>query len=135
VPNDKRKDLSAYRMGRAEDSIAAAGKLAADGLYLDSINRTYYAMFHAIRAVLALEGVDFKKHSAVISHFNKEYVKTGKFSAEISKYIMSAFEIRNESDYEDFFIASKTDAEKQLSHAKAVSEAVQEYILKKSKEH
>jgi uncharacterized protein (UPF0332 family) len=128
VPNDKRKELSVYRIGRAEYSITASEKLASDGLYLDSINRTYYAIFHAIRAVLALEGVDFKKHSAVIAHFNKAYVKTGKFSTDISKYIMSAFEIRNESDYEDFFIASKADAEKQLSHAKIISKAVKEYI-------
>jgi uncharacterized protein (UPF0332 family) len=115
-------------MDRAEDSIASAVKLAAERLYLDSINRTYYAIFHAIRAVLALESVDFKKHSAVIAYFNKEYVKTGKFSTEISKYITSAFEIRNESDYEDFFVASKDDAEKQLSHAMAVAEAVRTYI-------
>jgi uncharacterized protein (UPF0332 family) len=78
--------------------------------------------------VFALEGVDFKKHSAVIAHFNKEYVKTGKFSTEISKHIMRAFEIRNESDYEDFFVASKTDAEKQLSHAKDIAVAAKDYI-------
>jgi uncharacterized protein (UPF0332 family) len=128
VPNDNRKALSAYRINRAKDSIEAAEKLIEDGLYLDSINRTYYAIFHSMRAVPALESIDFKRHSSVISHFHKEYIKTGIFDKGISKYIMGAFDIRNESDYVDFFIVTKTDAENQLKHAKAIAKSVHKYI-------
>ncbi|MCL2355352.1 MAG: HEPN domain-containing protein, partial [Oscillospiraceae bacterium] len=55
-----------------------------------------------MRAVLALEEKDVKKHSGLISYFNKEYIKTGKFPNDLYKLIYSAFNIRQASDYEDF---------------------------------
>jgi uncharacterized protein (UPF0332 family) len=78
--------------------------------------------------VLALDGIDFKKHSAVIAYFQKEYVKTGIFDTTISRHITSAFQIRNESDYEDFFLASKNDATEQLANAREIFAAVDAYI-------
>lgn len=37
----------------------------------------------------------------------KNYVKEEIFKKEYSKIIMEAFQIRNKSDYDDYFIASK----------------------------
>ena len=39
--------------------------------YRSAANRAYYAIFHAMRAVLALDGVDMKHHSGIISEFRK----------------------------------------------------------------
>lgn len=47
---------------------------------------------------LALDGQDFSKHAGVISYFQKEYVKSGKFNKKYSQYISQAFQIRNNSD-------------------------------------
>jgi len=80
--------------------------------------------------VLALEGVDFKKHSAVISHFQKEYIKTGVFSNEISDYIRFAFITRNDSDYKDFYIVSEGDAKKQIDNASLVVNVIRNYLSK-----
>jgi len=44
--------------------------------YASANNRAYYSIFHAMRAVLALEQKDFKKHSAVIAQFTQSYLKT-----------------------------------------------------------
>ena len=55
-------------------------------------------------ALLAVEGQDFSKHAGVIAYFQKEYVKTGKFDKKYSKYISQAFQIRNNTDYADFFL-------------------------------
>lgn len=40
----------------------------------------------------------------------------------------SAFQIRNVCDYDDFYIASKQDAEVQLECAKEFLDAVKEYL-------
>ena len=40
-------------------------------------HRSYYAIFHAMRAVLALDGIDMKRHSGVMSEFRRLYIKTG----------------------------------------------------------
>ena len=63
------KDLAKIRLERAEEMLASARKnFEIDGLKT-SLNRSYYAIFHAIRSVNCLEGFDSSKHSGVIAHF------------------------------------------------------------------
>lgn len=56
---------------------ATAELLMKSESYRQSINRSYYAIFHAVCAVNALDGFDSSKHSGVIAHFNQQYVKNG----------------------------------------------------------
>ena len=55
-------ELVGYRIDIAkEDLQVAAENMAADHLRAAN-NRAYYSIYHAITAVLALEGTAFKKH-------------------------------------------------------------------------
>ncbi len=45
------KTLSQYRMNRAKEDFEAAVSNYEAGFYKVAINRSYYAIFHAIRAV------------------------------------------------------------------------------------
>ena len=108
-----------YRMTGAKEKLDSAKLLLDNGNYKDSIGRSYYAMFSAVRAILALDGVDYSKHAGVIAYFPKEYVKTGKLDKLYSKYLSQAFQIRNQADYEDFYIVSQKDATEQFEKADA----------------
>lgn len=77
---DRQKELSNYRIQQAEESLIIAKICLENGINKDSINRSYYSVFYAIKAVLALGTVDFKRHKDVIAYFNKEYVASEKFS-------------------------------------------------------
>lgn len=88
----------------------------------------YYAIFHALRAVLVFDDYDSSKHSGIISEFRKRYIKTGIFPTEISQMIGSAFTIRNASDYDDMFLASKSDTMEQIEHAEYIVEILNEYV-------
>ena len=99
--------------------------------YASANNRAYYCIFHTMRAVLALDGEDFKRHSAVISRFSQNYLKTRVFSGDYGKIIRDAFLIRNRSDYEDFYICSIADTEKLISNAAAFYEDVRAYLEKR----
>ena len=68
----------------AKERLHSSKILLEAGSYKDSIGRSYYAMFTAVRALLAVEGQDFSKHAGVIAYFQKEYVKTGKFDKKYS---------------------------------------------------
>ena len=46
------------------------------------------------------------------------------------KMIGSAFTIRNASDYDDMFIASKEDTQEQIANAEYVYKAVKAYVEK-----
>jgi uncharacterized protein (UPF0332 family) len=128
MSDEKSKTLSEYRLERAHECLADAALLLKNNSFNSSVTRSYYAIFNSLRAILALEGVDFKKHSAVISYFQKEYVRTGAFSNEISDYIRVAFSARNDSDYQDFYSVLEEDAKIQFNNANIVIEAVKKYL-------
>lgn len=117
-----------YRLEMAQERLHSSKILLDDGSYKDSIGRSYYAMFTAVRALLAMEGQDFSKHAGVIAYFQKEFIKTGKFDKKYSKYISQAFQIRNNTDYADFFIVSAQDAKEQYEKAKEFLEVITQYL-------
>lgn len=95
-------DLSQYRMEQARRCIRSAKVLVDDDDYKGAANRSYYGIFHCMRSVLALEGKDFSKHSGVSAYFRKGYIKTGIFDIELSDIIKEAFDVRSDSDYDDY---------------------------------
>lgn len=123
-------DLCKYRLDQARESLQDAQYGLTNNRLKLTVNRSYYAIFHAIRALLALSGVDFKRHSAVIAYFRKHYIKTGKFDKIYSDIITHAFDIRNSSDYEDFYIISRMEAESQVSGAEQFMNAITDYLKK-----
>lgn len=119
--NNESIELSKYRLHNAAINLD-------NDFVKGSINRSYYAIFHAIRAILALDIFDSKKHSGIIAFFQKNYVSTGKFEVHYSKIVRNAFSIRNKSDYDDFYIVSRVEAEQQLANAKTFLQQVAAYL-------
>lgn len=122
------RTLCQYRLERAKEDLLAAETNHQAGLYKAAINRSYYAIFHSIRAVNVLDNFDASKHSSVIAHFNQFHVHKGEFERGIYKIIDSAYRIREKCDYSDFFIASKADSELQLKNAKDFANVVEDYL-------
>lgn len=122
------KDYAKYRIQRAKEDLEAAHLLFDAGNYRIANNRAYYTIFHAMRAVLVFDNFDSSKHSGVIAEFRRRYIKEGIFPAELSKMIGSAFTIRNASDYDDMFLASKSDTEEQIANAEYVYRLLSGYI-------
>jgi len=124
--------LSAHRFSRAKEELKTAELLLKNANYRSSINRSYYSIFHAIRAVNALDGFDSSKHSGVIAHFNQEYVKTGVFEKEASKIIRHASGLREQADYEDFFEATEEEAFEVFSQAAKFINLAEDFLRSKS---
>ena len=121
------EDLVKHRIETAKSDIHSAEILLNASEYRSSNNRAYYGIYHAISAVHALDGNAYKKHKDAIANFNKEYVKTEIFPRSIGKRIAEAEEIRHASDYDDFYIATKIEAEEQIMTAKELLELVIKY--------
>lgn len=119
--DDRRIDLCKYRLKNSEDSLEVAEDCLTKGHYKDAINRSYYAAFYAVKAVLALEGTDFKRHKDVIAYFNKTYVATEVIPREIGRKVARLQQKREKSDYDDFYIASKEENRKCKGNDKGYS--------------
>ena len=122
------KELAAYHLERAEEMLKAAEDNLNMEQYRTSLNRSYYAIFHAMRAANILEGYDSSKHSGVIVFFTMTFLKTERMDRNLSKIIKEASYLREKSDYDDFYIAMKADVVKQLSEARKFVNAIQTFI-------
>lgn len=100
--DDKIKILSDYRLEKARQDLETARITYEHNKFAQSTNRSYYAIFHALRALLAYDKFDSKKHSSIIGYFNKAYIATGKIERAYYKMLAKAFDIRTKSDYQDF---------------------------------
>ena len=126
--DDREKELSKYRLQQSEESLKASENCFENGFYEDSINRSYYSAFYAIKAVLAIGTIDFKRHKDVMAYFNKEYVATNIFPRELGRRLGTLKQLREKSDYDDFYIASKDKAEEQIKTAETVLKSIKEYL-------
>lgn len=123
----KEKILAKLRLQQAHQCLDSAKMLIDFGDSRGAVNRAYYAMFHGMRSVLALEGKDFAKHSGVISYFRKEYVKTGIFSKDLSDTITNLFNSRSSSDYSDVWECTDEEVVELIGEASDFIEAIDNF--------
>ena len=92
------------------------------------------SIFHTICAVLAKEGVAFKRHKDTLSYFNKNYVQPEIFPRELGRKIVKAEEIRHASDYDTFYIASKEITAQQIETATKILGLAEQYLFVEEKQ-
>ena len=126
-----KEDLRAlvlYRLEQAADSVDSAQILLDKGKCRSSVNRSYYAMFYATIALLAIRSLTTSKHSGVIALFDRDFVKTGLFDKTLSRWLHEAFDLRLRADYREMFQVSPDRARAVLEHASGFVSEVQEQI-------
>ena len=92
-----------------------------------SASRSYYAAFHALTAIFALQDKTFKKHSSLRSAFHKEFIKSGKFSTDLGRAFDFLMDIRETGDYGGLVQVSKSDAEMSISKAELIINEVKKH--------
>lgn len=123
-------EFALYRLERAKEEYETAELLYRENKFLASNNRAYYSIFYSIRAVLAMEKVDFKRHKDVLAYFNKNYVKTEIFPRQIGRKIVLASKVREDSDYDEEYEPSSETTFLQIQTAKELIELVEAYLSK-----
>jgi uncharacterized protein (UPF0332 family) len=87
-------------LDKADHALQVAGELLERGHLPDSASKTYYAMFYAAKALLAAEGIDVVKHSAVESALGYHFAKPGRLDPKYHKMLIAARKIREIADYD-----------------------------------
>lgn len=81
-------------------------------------NRLYYSMFHAVTALMLIDGIRTSTHKGSSSQFGRFYVLTGKFSREDGMLYSRLQTMREKADYQNVFILPKEQGEIMLNEAK-----------------
>lgn len=130
MPEKHQIDLAAYRISKAKERLFSAEALLEAKSFADSIGRSYYAVFTAARALLALKGLDSKRHSGVVALFNEHFIKSGLLAKEVYQIIASAKAKRERADYEDYVEFGREETEEQLKKAKEFIETTEKLFIK-----
>ncbi|MBQ3654930.1 MAG: nitroreductase family protein [Synergistaceae bacterium] len=126
-----RVEYSKRHLEAAKECLASS-RISFDREEMDfSLNRSYYAILQALRAVTLLDRFDSNRHKAVISYFNRYYVGTNIFPSGTSRLIDSAFKLKSCADYEDFYLADRKDAQQQITDAEGIISMIEPYLAKR----
>jgi uncharacterized protein (UPF0332 family) len=109
--------LAQWRLESAKARLAEARSLIKSRGYPGAVNRAYYAIFTALRALLALERVDSKTHQAAFLLFQKHYVKNGLFPRDLAELAKKTKGIREAADYDDYIEVTAEEARREVNAA------------------
>ena len=126
---DVKEIVPKLEIEKAKNSLEEAKILFNSEKYYGAANRSYYAAFHAMSALLIKDGYSMKKHSGVISKFREVYIKTGVFGTEMSEKIAGLFKLRTECDYDSFYVVSKSDVEEQIANAESIISEIDKILF------
>jgi uncharacterized protein (UPF0332 family) len=102
---------------RAAECFEDGRILLENGRFAASLNRAYYAMFHAATAALLSKDIRRRSHHGVLSAFGEILVKTGRLNQEFFQFFREAFERRQQSDYEPVVDVDRETAQQMLDRA------------------
>jgi len=128
MPDRSIRDYALYRLEKAADELDTAQIDFNAGKYNAAANRAYYAIFHAIRSVLALDEKEFSKHSGTLGYFSKEYLATETVNRRFSAVIKKASAVRNAGDYDDFYEVEREEAAELIEKAAEFHQELVGYV-------
>lgn len=82
-----------------------------------AVNRLYYSMFHAVKAILLSLGTDCKSHAGALNRFGEYVVKKGLLDEKFAKSLHRAYRLREKSDYSLSFKIEKEDVDRLMIDA------------------
>lgn len=125
------RDLALVRLNRAKELLEEANGLLENGSYKSANNRAFYCVEKCLNALLATQKVQAQTHNGCLKQFNLLFIHQGDGIFTTADYsIVSQMEqIRNASDYDDFFVASKSETINQVNNAENFYRKVKNYIV------
>ncbi|MCL2364902.1 MAG: HEPN domain-containing protein [Defluviitaleaceae bacterium] len=115
MQNDK--SIAAH-MQKSQLDIKAAEILHAHGLYSHAISCSYYAVFHAIKALMETNEITADTHHQVLGLFNKHFVHPGRVSSYVSHAAYDLFLKRNTLEYDPRELIGEEGSHRGLELAK-----------------
>ena len=122
VTRENRIANARAEIGSARDAVRVAEAALAIDVRRDAMSRAYYAVFHAARALLLLEGAEPKTHGGVSRMIGEQLVRAGKMDSKSALLVTRLQAYRQASDYSYAFAIDLDDARNELAHVRAFVE-------------
>ena len=94
-------------------------------------NRLYYALFHAVSALLISDCHDVGTHRGAVNKFSLFYVKTGFFTITEGKLYSQLQQLREDGDYNCSIDVDQSDIEEKIVPARMLINKIKQFIADK----
>ncbi len=112
-----RRETAVEEMALAQDELEVAALLVTAGRFRIALTRAYFAVFHALRALLYSHGLEPRSHAGVHHLFNRHFVKPGPYEPDCSRVVARLQKYREEADYAQPFVVDEAGARQELEAA------------------
>ncbi|MBR6031974.1 MAG: HEPN domain-containing protein [Bacteroidaceae bacterium] len=128
LSDQERQTIVSMEMEKAHRTFADMEFCANKQRWEATANRLYYALFHAVSALLISGGHNVKSHRGTLSQFGQHYVRTGVFSREDGSLLSDLVIMRDNADYNLFFEATEEKIAPYIKPTKQLIEKIEQYI-------
>lgn len=113
---------------RAKDTLETSEHDLKGGFTLAAVNRAYYAMFYCMSTLLFTENLYAKSHKGVLIKYEELFVKTERMPKQTSLWVRTAFNLRQEADYDFEAVVTEEEAQIILVNARNFYELTKNYF-------
>lgn len=131
LDNTQRIIATGLLLEKSDKNMEQAIRTAELGYWDLVANRLYYAVFHAINAMLLIDGIQTGTHKGTSIQFGKSYVLTGIFSRHDGVLYGQLQTMREKADYQNVFTLDEDDGRKLIESAEDLRNRIRIYVLKK----
>jgi len=128
LSEEERRIMVELEIERAEKIMLQFPTLVEQKYWDTLVNRMYYAVFHAVSALMIHNVIQVHTHRGALIAFNKEFVRTGIFSAEEGHLFSKLESMRERGDYNCFIDATEDEVLPLIEPLKALVSKIKEQL-------
>lgn len=128
LSSEERRILVGLELEKAESTFSQIKELQRLEYWDTIANRLYYSVFHAVTALLIHDSHPVNTHKGALALFGNFYIRTGIFSSEDGRLYSDLQMMRNNSDYNCSYNATKAEIEPMIEPARLLIEKISKRI-------
>ena len=130
LKEEDRRIIVEMELEKAERTFAEERLLREGCLWGTLANRLYYALFHAVSALLISEGFEVGTHKGAVIRFQQYFVKTQRFSIEDGRFYSQMQTMRENADYNCSYDVSEEEILARIEPTRLLIEKIKKFIKK-----
>ena len=128
LSDEERKIIVEFEIEKAHRLIDQFPILEDAKLWDTLANRVYYAVFHAVTALLIKYGLHAASHQGVSVLFSKHFVKEGLIDVEYGSFFARLENMREKSDYTCLFETTEEEVLPMIPKAKELVSIIENLL-------
>ena len=128
LSNEERNVLVALELKKARETYDEIEILVTANRLNGAANRMYYAVFHAVCALLIHDGIQVNTHKGSHALFSQQYIKTGILPREYGQLYNQLQTMREESDYNRAYDVEFKELQQRLEPTRRIIEDIERLV-------